>query len=105
PQGHVQVLMNLIDFGMGLQEAGDAPRIYHTGSSEPTGEVMTDGGIVHVEDGFPEESLRDLVRLGHRVAKHFSQVVGGYQQIRLHVTNRIYFGASESRKDGQAAGY
>lgn len=105
PQGHVQILMNLLDFGMGLQEAGDAPRLYHTGSSEPTGERMTDGGTVYVEDGFPEESVREVVRLGHRVARTRPQVLGGYQAIRYDPVNRVYHGASESRKDGQAAGF
>jgi gamma-glutamyltranspeptidase/glutathione hydrolase len=106
PQGHVQVLMNLIDFGMGLQEAGDAPRIYHTGSSEPTGEPMAaGGGTVNLEPGFPEESVRDLVRMGHRIGRTTPGSFGGYQAIRVDVTNRVYFGASESRKDGQAGGY
>ena len=55
PQMHAQILMNLLDFGMNLQEAGDAPRIVHIGSSQPTGEVMTDGGAICLETGFPEE--------------------------------------------------
>lgn len=105
PQGHVQILMNLIDFGMGLQEAGDAPRMYHTGSSEPTGETMSDGGIVYLEDGFPGESMRHLVSLGHRVARTLPGAFGGYQAIQIDPENRVYHGASESRKDGQAAGY
>ncbi|MGE3308393.1 MAG: gamma-glutamyltransferase [Limisphaerales bacterium] len=105
PQGHVQILMNLIDFGMGLQEAGDAPRIYHTGSSEPTGEVMRDGGILNLEEGFPRESVRDLVALGHRVSRTTPGAFGGYQAIRIDAENGVYHGASESRKDGQAAGY
>lgn len=106
PQGQVQVLMNLIDFGMGLQEAGDAPRIYHTGSSEPTGEPMAaGGGTVNLEPGFPEESVRDLVRMGHRIGRTTPGSFGGYQAIRVDITNRVYFGASESRKDGQAGGY
>ncbi len=105
PQGHVQILMNLIDFGMGLQEAGDAPRIYHTGSSEPTGESMADGGIAYLEPGFPEESVRELLLLGHRVGRTVPQAFGGYQAIRRDPASGVYFGASESRKDGQAAGY
>lgn len=106
PQGHVQILMNLIDFGMGLQEAGDAPRIYHTGSSEPTGEPRAEGGgMVNLEPGFPEESVRDLVRMGHRVGRTSPGAFGGYQAIRVQEGPRVYFGASESRKDGQAGGY
>ncbi|MBL8881174.1 MAG: gamma-glutamyltransferase, partial [Phycisphaerales bacterium] len=105
PQGHVQILMNLIDFGMGLQEAGDAPRIYHSGSSEPTGEVMTTGGVVNLEPGFPETAVRDLVRRGHKVSRTTPGSFGGYQAIRVDPASRVYSGASESRKDGHAAGY
>ena len=57
PQGHAQVVVNLVDFGMNLQEAGDAIRFHHTGSSEPTGTVMTDGGVLHIEDGLPDSVL------------------------------------------------
>jgi len=104
PQGHVQILVNLIDFGMGLQEAGDAPRIQHVGSSGPTGARMTDGGRVCLESGFAPETVRELIKLGHKVG-NASGTFGGYQGIRYDPANRIYFGASESRKDGQAAGY
>ena len=104
PQGHVQIVMNLIDFGMNLQEAGDAPRIYHTGSSEPTGEVMTDGGVVNLESGFPAESVRSLLDKGHRVGADLGGY-GGYQAILRDPQTGAYFGASESRKDGMAAGY
>jgi gamma-glutamyltranspeptidase / glutathione hydrolase len=105
PQGHVQIVVNLIDFGMELQEAGDAPRIQHIGSSEPTGEVMKDGGQVYVEYGFPEETERELVKRGHKVGRTGAGSFGGYQAIRFDAPNKVYFGASESRKDGHAAGY
>ena len=105
PQGHVQILVNLIDFGMSLQEAGDAPRIYHTGSSEPTGETMTDGGVLNLESGFASTVERDLQKLGHRVQRTAVGSFGGYQAILWDRTNRVYWGASESRKDGQAAGF
>ena len=104
PQGHVQIVVNLVDFGMGLQEAGDAPRIHHTGSSEPTGETMRDGGTVNLETGFDYAVIRDLMGRGHRI--EFSRgPYGGYQAIMKHAEYGVYFGASESRKDGQAAGY
>jgi gamma-glutamyltranspeptidase/glutathione hydrolase len=105
PQGHVQIVMNLIDFGMGLQEAGDAPRLQHNGSSEVTGSVMTDGGQVALEFGFPSGMERDLVKLGHKVGRDKAGTFGGYQAILWDATNKVYWGASESRKDGQAAGY
>ncbi len=104
PQAHAQIIMNIVDFGMNFQEAGDAPRVVHSGSSQPTGERMTDGGIVHLETGFPWESIRDLLRRGHRVDYAFG-VYGGYQAIGYDAKRDIYLGASESRKDGQAAGY
>lgn len=104
PQGHVQVLVNQIDFGMNLQEAGDAARWQHEGSSEPTGEKMLDGGTVQVESGIPYESTRALVQRGHTVVGGVG-AFGGYQAIRWDPVNRVYWGASESRKDGQAAGY
>jgi gamma-glutamyltranspeptidase/glutathione hydrolase len=104
PQGHVQVLLNLLVFGMNLQEAGDAPRFYHTGSSEPTGEKMADGGTVALESGIPMETQRELTRRGHRL-RFLSGPFGGYQAIRYDAERDLYVGASESRKDGHAAGY
>jgi gamma-glutamyltranspeptidase/glutathione hydrolase len=104
PQGQVQIIVNIIDFKMNLQEAGDAPRIYHTGSSEPTGEQMTDGGILHLESGFRPEVIQKLMAMGHRIDGNLGGF-GGYQAIMWDEKNKVYYGASESRKDGQAAGY
>jgi gamma-glutamyltranspeptidase / glutathione hydrolase len=104
PLGHVQVLMNIIDFGMNIQEAGDAPRIDHLGSSEPTGEKMADSGQLMLESGFPYETIRELMKMGHKVGFEMGQY-GGYQAIEYDAVNKVYYGASESRKDGQAAGY
>lgn len=104
PQGHAQIVMNIVDFGMNLQEAGDAPRIQHDGSSQPTGTRMTDGGTVFLENGFPPETIRDLALRGHRIGTDVGGF-GGYQAIRWDAANRVYYGASESRKDGHAAGY
>ena len=104
PQGHVQILVNLIDFGMNAQEAGDAPRIRHVGSSQPTGQIMTDGGTLYVEHGFSSETLRALVLKGHSVERRTGSF-GGYQAILYDPVMRIYYGASDPRKDGQAAGY
>jgi gamma-glutamyltranspeptidase/glutathione hydrolase len=106
PQGHVQVVMNLVDFGMNLQEAGDAPRLHHDGSTEPEGQVaaMDDGGVVELETGFPYETVRALMRKGHTV-QFADGPYGGYQAIARDPKTGVYTGASESRKDGQAAGY
>ncbi len=103
PQGHVQIVMNLIDFGMNLQEAGDAPRIEHTGSSSPTGEMVIDRGEIKLESGFTFEVIKKLISKGHKVG--YGGYFGGYQAIMYDAENGVYFGASESRKDGQAAGY
>jgi gamma-glutamyltranspeptidase/glutathione hydrolase len=104
PQGHVQILVNMIDFGMNLQEAGDAPRIRHGGSSQPTGSRMQDGGTVYLESGIDYEVIRELVKMGHRIQFDIGGY-GGYQAILYDERNGVYYGASESRKDGQAAGY
>ena len=102
PQGHAQIVINLIDFDMNLQEAGDAPRIRHMGSSEPTGEVMEDGGYLTLESGFSSDIRNQLIGLGH-ILKDEKGGYGGYQAIML--IDDVYYGASESRKDGQASGY
>jgi gamma-glutamyltranspeptidase/glutathione hydrolase len=106
PQGHAQIVMNLIDFGMNLQEAGDASRIQHDGSTDPTGQAtaMSDGGEVDLETGFPYETVRALMRKGHSV-RYADGPYGGYQAIMVNPQGPGYIGASESRKDGQAAGY
>ncbi len=106
PQGHAQIVVNLIDFKLNLQEAGDAARIRHSGSSQPTDEVMLDGGIVHLESGFSQSTVDALKKMGHAV--DYGQTdggYGGYQAIRWDSQQGVYYGASESRKDGQAAGY
>ena len=103
PQGHAQVVINMIDFGMGIQAAGDAPRIHHTGSSQPTGGTMVDGGILNLETGFSYETIRGLMRMGHKI-QYANGPYGGYQAIR-RADNGVYWGATESRKDGHAAGY
>lgn len=106
PQGHVQIVVNLIDFGMTLQQAGDAPRIHHDGSTEPQGMVkpMTDGGVLNLEPGYPEATVAELKRRGHVIKPATTAIFGGYQAIRREADG-TYVGASESRKDGHAAGY
>jgi gamma-glutamyltranspeptidase / glutathione hydrolase len=106
PQGHVQVLTNQIDFGLNVQEAGDASRWQHEGDNEPTGEKMEKGGYVEVESGIPYEVVRELEKRGHDMRFDVGGY-GGYQAIKveMHDGLRVYIGASESRKDGQAAGY
>ncbi|WP_229312100.1 gamma-glutamyltransferase [Larkinella punicea] len=103
PQGHVQILCNLLDFGMNVQEAGDAARFSHSGSSEPIGTLMLDGGHLALESGISNEVRKELERRGHHlIPKDF---FGGYQAILSDTTHKVYHGASEMRKDGQAVGY
>ena len=104
PQGHAQIVINLIDFGMNLQEAGDAPRIRHSSGQQPTGGLMTDGGQVSLESGFDYKEIRKLMQYGHKV-NYSNGSYGGYQAIMYDSKNGVYFGASESRKDGNAIGY
>ena len=104
PQGHSQIVMNLIDFGMNLQEAGDAPRWDHTGTTTPTGLPAKGRGEVRLESGISYETIRGLMDRGHQV-RYARGIYGGYQAIMWDEKNKVYIGASESRKDGQAAGY
>lgn len=104
PLGHVQILVNLADFGMSLQEAGDAPRMGHSGSSSPSGQPAAGRGEVYLESGFDYQVIRELMAMGHKVVFDYGGY-GGYQAILFDAEKGVYFGASESRKDGQAAGY
>jgi gamma-glutamyltranspeptidase/glutathione hydrolase len=102
-QGHVQVLVNMIDFGMNPQAAGDAARVEHVGSATPTGVPADGGGTVHVERGIPDRTVEQLQAKGHRVER--SRGYGGFQGILIDWENGTLHGATESRKDGVAAGY
>jgi gamma-glutamyltranspeptidase/glutathione hydrolase len=103
-QGHAQVLTNMIDFGMDVQEAGDAPRFRHLGSSEPTGLRAEDGGTVVLESGIGEDVRRALEAKGHRIAEARGGY-GGYQAIRIDTDRGVLIGGSDPRKDGAAMGY
>jgi gamma-glutamyltranspeptidase/glutathione hydrolase len=104
PQGHAQIIVNMVDFDMNLQEAGDAARVRHSGSSQPTDEIMTDGGEVMLETSFSAATRDALEKMGHKLGGSDGSF-GGYQAIYRDHTQGVYYGASESRKDGQAAGY
>ena len=107
PQGHVQVVVNLVDFGVSVQAAGDAARFHHDGSTEPLGLAhMKDGGTVHIETGVPQAVADELARRGHKVVyEPGTPNFGGYQAILRDPYTGVYWGASEFRKDGLAAGY
>ena len=103
PQGHAQILCNLVDFGMNVQEAGDAARYTHSGSSQPTGEIMDDGGVVQLEGGVCPSVSDELRARGHTIVRGPNG--GGYQAINFDHVQQSYVGATEMRKDGVAAGY
>ncbi len=105
PQGHAQIIMNLVDFDLNLQEAGDAARWQHHGSSDYNNPPMADGGHVALEDGFPAETRRKLDRHYRHQIRYDIGGYGGYQAIMWDAENEVYIGASESRKDGHAVGY
>jgi gamma-glutamyltranspeptidase/glutathione hydrolase len=104
PQGHVQVLVNLIDYGMNLQEAGDAARFMHSGGRQPTGVHGDPLGTLYVEPGVPRQTRDRLEAMGHKVKVVDNGVIfGGYQAIMRQ--GDTYIGATEMRKDGTVAAY
>lgn len=108
PQGHVQILVNILDLGMNVQEAGDAARFVHSSASQPTGGRMTDGGSVLMEAGVDPQVVEELRRRGHRIAygeRPYVGAVGGYQAVWRDPETGVYHGASEMRFDGAALGY
>ena len=98
PQGHWQVLSNVIDFGMNLQEAGDAARVRHGPSARP-------GGTLAVEPGVSDEVVAELRRRGHHVERQGGGGMGGYQAILIHPETGMLHGGTDPRKDGQVIGY
>jgi len=104
PQGHAQIVINIVDFDMNLQEAGDAPRIRHQSEQQPTGGDMINGGELALETGFDYKQVRELMKKGHKIIYDLGSF-GGYQAIMIDYINKVYYGASESRKDGNAIGY
>jgi gamma-glutamyltranspeptidase / glutathione hydrolase len=103
-QGHAQVITDMIDFGMDVQEAGDAPRFCHDGSSEPTGQPAKGGGTVALESGISGEIRRQLEAKGHHLLDAPGSF-GGYQAIRIDLERGVLIGGSDPRKDGCAMGY
>ncbi|MBK6708450.1 MAG: gamma-glutamyltransferase [Sphingomonadales bacterium] len=105
PQGHAQIVVNMVDFGMTVQAAGDVARFHHDGSTDPEGgKAMAEGGMVEIESGVPQAIADELGKRGHKV-KYSVGPYGGYQAIWRDPATGTYWGASEFRKDGQAAGY
>jgi gamma-glutamyltranspeptidase / glutathione hydrolase len=104
PQGQVQVVMNLLDFGMSVQQAGEQPRVAHYESSAPTGTKATDGGSVGLEHHIADAVRQKLADMGHKIRPGMI-VDGGYQGIWRQDAPLRYFGGSDPRKDGCAIGY
>ncbi|MEO1658067.1 MAG: gamma-glutamyltransferase [Pseudomonadota bacterium] len=110
PQGHVQILVNMVDYGMNIQEAGDAARFNHDGGRQPTDTLAAEGvdplGVLHLEPGVPAETVERLRAMGHNVEIVDNGVMfGGYQAIMRDPETGVYAGATEMRKDGTVAGY
>ena len=104
PQGHVQIIVNMIDYGLNVQAAGDAARWRHDGSAQPTGAPRRGVGVVHLENGVPQETRDALKAMGY-VLGPSDGGFGGYQAIRVNPETGVYSAASEMRKDGEAIGY
>ncbi len=110
PQGHVQILINIVDYGMNLQEAGDAARLNHDGGRQPTepleGPAADPLGTLYVEPGISDNTIARLLQMGHKVEVVDNGIMfGGYQAIARDPQTGVYTGATEMRKDGQAQGY
>ena len=104
PQGHVQIISNMIDYGLNIQEAGDIARWTHSGSAQPTGQNMSsNGGNVLLESGICQNVANELIKKGHNV--RYSGNTGGYQAIMRDIDKGTYFGGTEMRKDGISLGY
>jgi gamma-glutamyltranspeptidase/glutathione hydrolase len=104
PQGHIQVLTNMIDYGMNVQDAGDAARWRHYGNAEPTGEASQGIGTVEMESGFDPAVKAELVKRGYKVVPGTGNF-GGYEAIMYDAKQHVYWGATEMRKDGEVIGY
>lgn len=109
PQGHVQIILNLVDFDMGLQEAGDAARWEHRGGCEPTNDLNgddceSDMGKVYLESGIPPAARAELEARGHTIVCCQANG-GGYQAIMRDFNSGAWIAATEMRKDGSADGY
>jgi gamma-glutamyltranspeptidase/glutathione hydrolase len=105
PQGHAQILVNMIDFGMNVQAAGEAPRIEHMGHATPTGKAgAANGGTIRAEYGIPDDVVKELTARGHKVERVRTNS-GGYQGILIDPVTNMLHGATEHRKDGAAVGY
>ncbi|RLQ23389.1 gamma-glutamyltransferase [Seongchinamella sediminis] len=101
PQGHVQVLVNMLDYGMNVQEAGDAARFLHDGGRQPTGVNGDPLGTLYLEPGVPAGTVERLRAMGHKVEIDSRGVrFGGYQAIMVDREKGSYAGATEMRKDG-----
>ncbi|HET6564625.1 MAG TPA: gamma-glutamyltransferase [Xanthomonadales bacterium] len=108
PQAHVQIVANMVDFGMNVQQAGDAARFVHQTASQPTGGKMTDGGTLRIEAGVNNSIIAELRQRGHTVAhgeRTYSGSYGGYQAVWRDPETGVYWGGTEMRFDGASAGY
>ena len=107
PQGQAQIIINMVDYGLDPQEAGDSPRWQHEGSSEPTGQAAEGVGILHLENGVPQATRAGLEQRGW-VLGPTDGGFGGYQNVVRQDNGEgrwTYGAATEMRKDGIALAY
>lgn len=104
PQGHVQIILNLVDYGLDLQAAGDAARWRHGDDQEPTGEPADGNGKLFLENGIPP-SVRDALKARGHDVRPADGGFGGYQAIMRDRAHNVWVAATEMRKDGAADGY
>ena len=106
PQGHVQVLVNWLDYGMDIQAAGDAARFLHDGGASSTDTVYEGYGVLYVEPGVAQSTVERLRAMGHTVKYNDAGAMfGGYQAIHRNPETGVYSGATEMRKDGTVTAY
>lgn len=103
-QGHAQVLIDMVDFEMKLQKTADAGRFYHESSVLNGPQHTNESGWLNLEKGFNYETIRELMKKGHRI-KFDVDAYGGFLGIMRDSINGIYYGAAESSFDGQVSGY
>jgi gamma-glutamyltranspeptidase / glutathione hydrolase len=104
PQGQTQIVVNMIDYGLDAQSAGDMPRWRHEGGCEPEGGCAPGLGRIVLESGYPESTREGLRAKGWTLSPGDGGF-GGYQAIVRNPVTGVYQAASESRTDGAAQGY
>jgi len=108
PQGHMQVLSGMVDYGMEPQEALDAPRFRLDGVDSCIGPASVNDSVVYLEEGFSDEAVADLKRRGYQVCEaecNHNRIHFGRGQIIRRMADGVLWGGSDPRADGQVVGW